>query len=119
MFLRRASPGGLAERFEIGSIAKFSQRVAHRAREPKMNCAWRPRRLQLCSRGMHFTMGIHSNCPIHDNTENAIQALDKLRLAVKIAFSNVMQSGGLPPMAALNLTAMAVGLASGYLDLVP
>jgi hypothetical protein len=46
--------------------------------------------------------------------EEAIEALEKLQRAVRAAFCGVMQSTRLPPMAAMNLAAMAVG--SLYLE---
>jgi hypothetical protein len=47
---------------------------------------------------------------IADPTEDeAIAALDQLKKTVRIAFCSVMQSTRLPPMAALSLTAMAIG----------
>jgi hypothetical protein len=48
--------------------------------------------------------------PIHGPTDDeAIAALEKLQKAVRVAFCGVMQSTRLPPMAAMNLAAMAVG----------
>jgi hypothetical protein len=44
----------------------------------------------------------------------AIAALEKLQKAMRAAFCGVMQSTRLPPMAAMNLAAMAVG--SLYLE---
>ena len=44
----------------------------------------------------------------------AIEALGKLQKAMRVAFCGVMQSTRLPPMAAMNLAAMAVG--SLYLE---
>ena len=47
--------------------------------------------------------------PPHIEADDAAQALEKLQLAMKIAFTDVMRSGQMTPLAALNLAATAVG----------
>ena len=44
------------------------------------------------------------------NDDEMIAALDQMKRSVRIAFCGIMQSARLPPMAALNLAATAVGL---------
>jgi hypothetical protein len=54
-------------------------------------------------------MNAHNDCSLHDGA----QALEKLQLALKIAFTDVMRLGGMTPLAALNLSATAVGTLYG------
>ena len=54
-------------------------------------------------------MNSYDDCPLHGRGDDAIRALEKLHLAVKIAFSDVMRSSPMTPLAALNLAATAVG----------
>ncbi len=54
-------------------------------------------------------MDIREDCRFHPRQDDAIQALEQLRLALKIAFATVMQKGGITPLAALNLAASAIG----------
>ncbi len=47
--------------------------------------------------------------PFHIHDHDTVQAFDQLRLAMRIAFSLVMQKNKISPLTGLNMAAMAVG----------